>query len=63
MDKLKASADPLAAIIANLIGVLGVLGLLSKWGMTADQAAMIGGFVLGIAAAIRTIYNRQQKAA
>lgn len=62
MDKLKQSADPLAALIAAIIGILGFLGLLTKWGFTADQAAMFGGTVLSAAAAVRTLYNRARAA-
>lgn len=61
MMKLKNSADPFAALISATIGVLGVLGLLSKWGISSDQAAMLGGFALSAAAAIRTIYNRSKR--
>ncbi len=61
MSKLKQSADPFAALTAAVIGILGFLGLLSKWGVTVDQAAMFGGFLLSAAAAIRTIYARARK--
>jgi len=42
-DLLKAS-DPGASLVAGLVGMAGALGLLSKWGISVDEAAAIIGF-------------------
>lgn len=46
-------ADPLAALVAVLVGILGTLGLWTKWGLTADQVAEVGASVLCVAAILR----------
>lgn len=53
-DRLpKNITDPSGSIIGALVGMAGTLGLLTKWEISADQAASFLGFAFMIAAAIR----------
>lgn len=46
--------DPGGSIIGALVGLAGTFGILTKWNISADQAAQTLGFAFMIAAAIRT---------
>lgn len=55
---VKASADPVAAVLAGIVAIAGSTGLVARLGLTADDVAMICGYVLAAAAAIRSWGSR-----
>lgn len=57
-----SAQDPVAALIASVVAVLGALGLLTRWGLSADEVAQIGGAALALAAAIRMFLDARKPA-
>lgn len=51
--------DPLAALISGVIVLCAVGGLWSRLGLSADDVALGGAALTGIAATIRTIVIRR----
>lgn len=47
--------DPVAVVVASVIAIVGAVGLWTRWGLTADDVAQLGGAALALAAAWRTI--------
>jgi hypothetical protein len=58
-DVAKAAADPAAALIALLVAMAGYTGLVARLGLTADDVAMICGYLLAGAAALRSYFARK----
>lgn len=52
--------DPSGSIIGALVGLAGTLGLLTRWDISADQAAQALGFAFMIAAAARAWMTGRQ---
>jgi len=54
--------DPIAVVVASVIAIVGALGLWSRWGLTADHVAQLGGAALAIAAVLRTYLTARKPA-
>ena len=53
--------DPTAALVGSLVGIAGSLGLLSQWGLSADELAQILGYVFAGTAALFTWIEAQRR--
>lgn len=51
--------DPVAALVASVVALLGASSLVSRLGLTADDVALLGGLVLAIAATVRVYLARR----
>lgn len=51
--------DPPAAVVSAIVAVLGLLGVMDEWGMTADDVATVTGIAMAIAATVRSVLDRK----
>ena len=62
-DKALEHSDPIAALIGTLLGICGALGLLSKMGISADDTAVLLGFVGSAVAGFRAVLESRRRRA
>ena len=60
-EKARIAADPLAAMVGYVSTILAVFGIFEWMGLTADQVAILGGAVLGVAATYRSFMERDHR--
>ena len=59
--KTKSPKDPLAlALVGAVTSILSGLGLLEKWGMTADDVGLVGGGVATIAGVLAVVFHSRK---
>jgi hypothetical protein len=52
------SLDPSAALVSSLVMLAGFLGLMERWGLTADDVAALLGAAMTVAAILRRPLER-----
>lgn len=60
VGKLQQHQDPIGVVLSSVVGVLGVFGVLSALGLTADDVAELLGFAMAGVAALRTRSERRK---
>ena len=58
-EKARIAADPIAAMVGYVSTILAVFGIFEWMGLTADQVAILGGAIVGVAATVRSFMERE----